>query len=178
MYNYRPRDSNNNKYHTYISRNLSIGIKPCNQCTRNSTQIKLLHEFKYYGILSCDNVECIDKITKEIDDIFIRYPIYNINLDRNDLKCKFNDMNYASKITNAYTFDCSCVGLVHLIKDKMYITISSIGNSTYFPILEIVELKELLEYNNIDIQSLSLPDPVKEYLGIQIDHPFKLHFVD
>jgi len=156
----------------------------CSICKlRNNIQFQQINEDVYYGLHTCDNDKCIDESIRILNDMSIDHPIYNINLNRDDLKIiscfgnyKFSTIFDRSKL-NIHWY--ATVGLVHLFKNKMYITvISADGYKIYYPVYSCEELEQFLKYNNIDIQSLSLPDPVKEYLGIPIDNPFKLHFVD
>jgi len=54
----------------------------------SSTHLKLFHGFNYHGIIVCNDDRCIISSEKIIDDIFINNPIYNLNLNRDDIKYK------------------------------------------------------------------------------------------
>jgi len=164
-----------------------IGSKMCSICEiRKSTQIKLLHEFDSHGFLICDDNNCVIFATEQIDNIYQKYPIYKLSLDRNDLKNPYKlsypynfplhkeiEWSTLSK-SKIITFQNACVGLTYLIEGKWFTTIIT----TYFKdnnnyLTYNIELEELYKFNNIDMDLL--PDPVKEYLGIS---SFSLKFVD
>ena len=71
----------------FYSRFKLIGKSLCQICETNvNTQFKLLHMFDYHGIFICNNNRCIVSAQETIDDIFTEHPIYNLNLNRNDIK--------------------------------------------------------------------------------------------
>jgi len=161
----------------------SIGHKNCYVCKiRKSTQIKLLHEFDSHGLLRCDNNDCIISATEQIDDIFDKYPIYKLSLNKTGLKVlNLNDptIEWSSikPIDISIDINRECVGSVHMIENKMYITLISTE-----PIINkhcitcSVELKDFIQFNN-DIDLSELPDYIKEYLGIPLEL-YKLSFID
>jgi len=164
-----------------------IGQHMCSVCNIEvSTQIQLLNEFHSVGILTCFQDCCNEAAELTVKSIYEKYPIYNLSLDLSDLKwpygnkheinlkfsTKMNEsfelfLNNESVYTSMHSFLCECTGLAYWINDKMYIVIINLERG--FPALCFAEIKNLFESNNIDPKLLSLPDNVKEYLGIPLN---------
>jgi hypothetical protein len=181
-----------NRYFNIISREIEISSKgyighiKCDICRGQSTAFHNLHEISYFGLYSCENVTCISAVCEKIEYIFNKYPLFDLSIDRDDLKHPdqyYSNLRWSSFINHdpdeLYYFDNNIAGLVYLYNEKMYINIiSTTPYKHYGYISERIELKKFLEYNSIDPATLSLPDPVKEYLGIPIHDYLRLHFVD
>jgi hypothetical protein len=143
-----------------------------------STHLKLFHGFNYHGIIVCNDDRCIISAEEKIDNMFTNYPIYNLNLNRDDIK--YNDIIWSTikpKYDDLYFIE-QYVGLTYLIKGKFYIVL---GNLIYSPVecnCLVFDLKEIYESNDFsDEEIVSFPDLVKEYLGIPF-HSYQLKFVD
>jgi hypothetical protein len=170
-------------YHRYIPLNdynkCAIGSVICQICnTSMSTHLKLFHGFNYRGIIICNNDRCSVSAQKLIDDIFTNYPIYNLNLNRDDIKSPKYDIFFSTikpKYDDLY-FTEECIGSTYLIKGNFYIVLYSMHT---VGINVVFDLKEIYENNDFsDEETSSFPDPVKEYLGIPIHDYLKIHFVD
>jgi len=174
-------------YHNYVPFQIynkySIGTVICQICHINTgIHLKLLHEFNSHGILVCNNDKCIIYSQEMIDDIFTKHPIYNLNLNRTDIKIQNNNIMWSTlkpNNSNLYFVE-ECIGLTYLVKGRMCIVLYSDsrmnayswGNSLTF------DLKGIYETNYFSDEEIdSFPDPVKEYLGIPF-HSIQLKFVD
>ena len=158
----------------------------CHVCNVNvGTQLKPIHCFNYHGSFICNNDSCIDSTEKQIDDLFTKYPIYNLNLNRDDIKTPNNtiwsNIIWSTIKPENYKFNITLesIGLTYLIEDKFYITLYSkmiTFNITKCLVFDLKEIYEANEFNDEEISSF--PDPIKEYLGIPINDYLRLHFVD
>jgi len=146
-----------------------------------STQFKLLHSFKFHGTFTCNDNSCIASAEKEIDDIFTKYPIYDLNLNRDDIIIPNNDVIWSTIKPE----DCErnlikeTVGSTFLIGDNFYITLFDKTCTSYWSACLVCDLKEIYEANDFSNEEIvSFPDPVKEYLGIPLNsNAYQLHFV-
>jgi hypothetical protein len=162
----------------------SIGVTLCQICHTNfSTQLKPLHRFKFNGMIICNDNTCIVSAEKQIDDFFTRYPIYNLNLNRDNIKSpKYDYITWSTMKPNRLDylyFSEECIGSTYLIKDNFYIILcdGDISSWTYCTVFDLKEIYEANDFSNEEI--VSFPDPVKEYLGIPLNsNAYQLHFVD
>lgn len=154
--------------------------KMCHVCNANlGTQLKVIHSFNYHGILICNNDSCIDSAEKQIDDLFTKYPIYNLNLNRDDIK--YNNKILSTIKPKNYKFNIiqESIGLAYFAEGKFHITLYNkmiTSNKTKCLVFDLKEIYEANEFNDEEISSF--PDPVKEYLGIPLYRPIELKFVD
>jgi hypothetical protein len=165
-----------------INNKFKIGIE-CQICNINeSIHFKSLHGFNNHGIVICNNT-CIVSAEKQIDDIFNKYPIYDLNLNRNDII--YNNKILSTIKTGTYYlyFIGECIGLTFLISGKFYITLyheKYTSGSTNCPVFDLKEIYETNDFSDEEI--VSFPDPVKEYLGIPLNsmelNSIELKFVD
>jgi len=155
-----------------------IGIY-CQICDTNySTHIKPFHGFNNHGLVICNNNTCIVSAEEQIDDLFTKYPIYNLNLNRNDIK--YNNKIWSTlKLNNDdLYFIEECIGLTYLVDGRMYTILYDEMNVSTLDSCLIFDLKEIYETNDFsDEEIVSFPDLVKEYLGIPF-HSIELKFVD
>jgi len=170
----------------FYSRFKLIGKSLCQICETNvNTQFKLLHMFDYHGIFICNNNRCIVSAQETIDDIFTEHPIYNLNLNRNDIKYP-NDNIILSSIkpeNSKLNLNQESIGSTYLVKDNFYIILFDEMAKSTFTDCKVFDLKEIYEANDFSDEETSFfPDPVKEYLGIPLNssklNSIQLHFVD
>jgi hypothetical protein len=166
----------------WLSRSMyysNIGNCKCQICGINvSTQFKLLHGFNYHGTFTCNDDSCISYAEEHIDDLFTKYPIYNLNLNRDNIIIPNNDVIWSTVKPEDYKYDMTkeTVGSTFLIGDNFYITLFDKTYMSSWSACIVFDLKEIYENNQFnDEEIVSFPDSVKEYLGIK---SFSLKFVD
>jgi len=124
----------------------------------------------------CNDNTCIVSAEKQIDDLFTRYPIYDLNLNRDNIKNPNDNTTLStikSKCDGLFLLE-ECIGSTYLIEGNFYIILY------YDDDISVFNLKEIYENNDFsDEEIISFPDPVKEYLGISLNsNVFQLKFVD
>ena len=187
-----------------------VGTNKCSMCFLvRSTSIQLIKGFDSIGILTCNNIKCIMSALEQVDNIFAKYPVFRLSLDNlmhpNPLYSLSNRkfLWSTSIILHEHNIDdmnYSSIGQVFFYQNKMFITIGiTLNSKSLMQTIELkkllefndinpstINLKDLLKYNNIDSKSLSLSDDVKKYFGIQnelticnlINELFKLQIVN
>jgi len=163
----------------FITRD-SVALTPCIVCGNRSNILHVIYGFEYHGVPACD--ACDDTVTEEINLFQEINGIFDLSslTELHDLKI-WHDETFTM---SAKSIDCrwfnillDSIGTTAIYNDSIYISvirIDSIQSGQYT--LEVVPLKKLLEFNNIDFNQLNLHENLTELLS-RFDRSF-IKFVD
>ena len=192
--NYEDFRKDNNLY--------TCNLYTCNICSNiTSNEFYPLNGYDYHGLVSCnlclsitknylyqyENENCIFDLSDKINNMLCpldttwiidicQFPELKWELVKtlNWEPC-LQHVLWSTKKRHYENFHNDAIGTTILINNNICINIAFEGK--YKVYTRCVNLKELLEYNNIDILSLDLPDNIIQHLNYNRE-PFKLTFID